>query len=140
MTDGLGTWLLRGIATGAGAMLAGVIVAVAFVGAISGGADAGWADRAESTAILFTLFWALAAAGSAAVGAFQAAERGAPTHGAVRVAGVLGPAIIIVVATVWGLSGGGTASPGAVLAEGVVELAGAVAGAAALARRLEPGW
>jgi hypothetical protein len=107
---------------------------------VSGGPDATWADRAASTAILFTVFWTLAAAGAAAVGAYQAAEHGAPTHVAVRIAGPAGPALLILAATLWGLGGGGTASPVATLAEGIVELAGAVAGATMLAARLEPGW
>jgi hypothetical protein len=116
-----------------------MILAVAFVGVASSGADTTWADRREMTAILFTAFWAVAAAGAAAVGAWQSAEHDAPDHAAVRLAGALGPTAIIVLASLWAV-GGDDVSLAAIVVEAVVEIGAAVAGAAALARRLEPGW
>ena len=132
-------WLVRGAAIGAGAMLVFMLVAIAFAGALSTGADTTWADRREMTAILFTAFWAVAAAGAAAIGAFQAAEHDAPDHASVRLAGALGPVAIIVLASLWGL-GGDDASIAAIVIEAVVEIGAAIMGATALARRLEPGW
>lgn len=132
-------WLVRGAGMGAGAMLLFMVVAIAFVGAMSSGGDTTWADRREMTAIIFTAFWALAAAAAAAIGAYQAAEHDAPDHAAVRLAGALGPVAIIVLASLWAL-GPGDVAIGAVVIEAVVEIGAAIAGAAALARRLEPGW
>jgi hypothetical protein len=86
-----------------------------------------------------TVLWCVAAGGAGAVGAWQAAEGGAPDHAAARLAGALGPAALIVVVSVGALGGDG-APPGVVAIEALVEVAAAVAGAAALARRLEPGW
>ena len=132
-------WLLRGAGIGAGAMLLFMLVAIAFVGVMSSGGDTTWADRREMTAILFTAFWSLAAAGAAAIGAFQAAEHDAADHAAVRLAGALGPAAIVVLASLWAL-GGDDVSIGAIVIEAVVEIGARDLGAAALARRLEPGW
>ena len=81
------------------------------------------------TAILFTAFWSLAAAGAAAIGAFQAAEHDAPDHAAVRLAGALGPAAIVVLASLWAL-GTATSRSRAIVIEAVVEIGAAIAGAA----------
>ena len=115
-------WLARGIGTGAVAMIAAVLVAMFFV-----------------TAILFTALWAVNAAAAGAVGAWQAAEGGAPHTAAARFAGAFGPVALIVLVSVASLGGGG-ASPAATVVEAIVEVAAAVAGADALARRLEAGW
>jgi hypothetical protein len=130
-------FLVRGAAAGAGAMVLAVVVALMFVLALSGDPGAGWADRHTVTVVLLTALWCVAAAGAGAVGAWQAAEGGAPDHAAARLAGALGPAALVVVVTISALGGD---SPGVVVVEGLVEVAAAVAGAAALARRLEPGW
>jgi hypothetical protein len=132
-------WLLRGIGAGAGAMVAAVIVAMVFVIAFIGDAGQGWAERGTLTAVLFTALWALAAATAGAVGAWQAAERGAPHVAAARLAGAFGPVVLIALVSVAALGGDG-ASGVAVVVEGVVEAAAAVLGADALARRLEAGW
>ena len=84
-------WLLRGIGAGAGAMVAAVIVAMVFVTAFIGDAGQGWAERGTMTAVLFTGLWCVAAATAGAVGAWQAAERGAPHIAAARFAGAFGP-------------------------------------------------
>lgn len=130
-------YLLRGAAAGAGAMLVGVVVALVFVLALSGDPGPGWADRHTVTGVLLTALWCVAAAGAGAVGSWQAAEGGAPDHASARLAGALGPAALIVVASV---SGVGEAPAAVVAIEALVEVVAAVAGAAALARRLEPGW
>jgi hypothetical protein len=132
-------FLLRGAAAGAGAMVVAVVVALMFVLAFSGDPGPGWADRHTVTGMLLTALWCAAAAGAGAVGTWQAAEGGAPDHAAARLAGALGPAVLIVLVTISALGGDG-ASPAVVVIEGLVEVAAAVAGAAALARRLEPGW
>jgi hypothetical protein len=132
-------FLLRGIAAGAGAMLVAVVLALMFVVALSGDPGPGWADRHTVTGVLLTALWCVAAAGAGAVGAWQAAEGGAPDHAAARLAGALGPCALIVVVSLAALGGDG-ASSAVVVVEGLAELAAAVAGAAALARRLEPGW
>jgi hypothetical protein len=132
-------FLLRGVAAGAGAMLVAVIFGLMFVLAFSGDPGPGWADRHTVTGVLLTALWCAAAGGAGAVGAWQAAEGGAPDHAAARVAGAVGPAALIVVVSVASLGGDG-APPAVVVIEALVEVAAAVAGAAALARRLEPGW
>jgi hypothetical protein len=130
-------YLLRGAAAGASAMLVVVVVALIFVLALSGDPGPSWADRRTVTGVLLTALWCLAAAGAGAVGAWQAAEGGAPDPAAARLAGALGPTALIVVASVSAVGG---ASAAVVAIEALVEVAAAVAGAAALARRLEPGW
>lgn len=137
MSVGERSFLLRGAAAGAGAMLAGVVVLLMFAVAFSGDPGLGWADRHALAGVLLTALWCLAAAGAAAVGAWQAALGGAPDHASARLAGALGPGVLIVVAS---LSAVGGASPAVVAVEALVELAAAVAGATLLARRLEPGW
>jgi hypothetical protein len=132
-------WLARGIATGAVAMIAAVLVAMFFVTAFIGDAGQGWAERGTLTAALFTALWAVNAAGAGAIGAWQAAESGAPHTAAARFAGAFGPVALIVLVSVASLGGDG-ASPLTVVVEGIVEVAAAVAGADALARRLEAGW
>ena len=132
-------FLVRGVAAGAGAMLVAVVFALMFVLAFAGDPGPGWADRHAVTGVLLTALWCAAAGGAGAVGAWQAAEGGAPDHAAARVAGAVGPAALIVVVSV--ASRGGDGAPLAVVViEALVEVAAAVAGAAALARRLEPGW
>jgi len=118
-------------------MVVAVVLALVFVVALSGDPGPGWADRHTLTGVLTTALWCVAAAAAGAVGAWQAAEGGAPDHAAARLAGALGPVALVVVVTISALGGD---SPGVVAVEGVVEAAAAVAGAAALARRLEPNW
>ena len=137
MNVGERSFLVRGVAAGAGAMLVGVVVLLVFVVAFSGDPGPGWADSHALTGVLLTGLWCLAAAGAAAVGAWQAALGGAPDHAAARHAGVAGPVALIVVAS---LSAVGGAPPAVVVVEGFLEVAAAVAGATLLARRLEPGW
>ncbi len=132
-------WLARGIAVGTVAMIAAVLVAMFFITAFIGDAGQGWAERGTLTAVLFTALWAVNAAGAGAIGAWQAAESGAPHAAAARFAGAFGPAALITLVTLASLGGNG-ASPVTVLLEGIVEVAAAVAGADALARRLEAGW
>jgi hypothetical protein len=132
-------WLPRGIGAGAVSMIAAVIVAMFFIAAFIGDAGQGWAERGTLTAVLFTALWAVNAAGAGAIGAWQAAESGAPHTAAARFAGAFGPVALIVLVTLTSLGGNG-ASPATVLIEGIVEVAAAVAGADALARRLEAGW
>ena len=132
-------FLVRGAAAGAGAMLVVVVFALMFVLAFSGDPGPGWADRHTVTGVLLTALWCAAAGGAGAVGAWQAAEGGAPDNAAARLAGAIGPAALIVVVSVASLGGDG-APPAVVVIEALVEVAAAVAGAAALARRLEPGW
>jgi len=139
MSVGERRFLVRGAAAGAGAMLVGVVFALMFVLAFSGEPGPGWADRHTVTGVLLTALWCAAAGGAGAVGAWQAAEGGAPDNAAARLAGAIGPAALIVVVSVASLGGDG-APPAAVVVEALVEVAAAVAGAAALARRLEPGW
>jgi hypothetical protein len=131
-------WLARGIAVGTVSMIGAVIVAMFFITAFIGDAGQGWAEHTTLTAVLFTALWAVNAAGAAALGAWQAAEGGAPHPAAARFAGAAGPVALIVLVTVVGLGDG--ASPAAVVVEAIVEVAAAVAGADALARRLEAGW
>jgi hypothetical protein len=131
------SFLVRGVAAGAGAMLVAVVVLLMFAIAFSGDPGPGWADRHALAGVLLTALWCLAAAGAAAVGAWQAAVGGAPDHATARLAGALGPAALVVVASVSAVGG---ASPAVVVVEAVVEVAAAVAGATLLARRLEPGW
>jgi hypothetical protein len=132
-------WLARGIAAGAVSMIAAVIVGMFFITAFIGDAGQGWAERGTLTAVLFTALWAVNAAGAGAIGAWQAAESGAPHTAAARFAGAFGPVALIALVTFASLGGDG-ASPVTVLVEGIVEVAAAVAGADALARRLEAGW
>ena len=132
-------WLVRGTGAGAGAMILGVLVALFFVTAVIGDAGQGWAERGALTAVLFTALWSVAAAAAGAIGAWQAAESGAPSTAAARFVGALGPVVLIALVSIAALGGDG-ASAGAVVLEGVVEAAAAVAGADALARRLESGW
>jgi hypothetical protein len=120
-------------------MILGVLGALFFVTAFIGDAGQGWADRGTLTAVLFTALWSVAAAAAGAIGAWQAAESGAPHTSAARFAGALGPVVLIVLVSAASLGGDG-ASGMAVVAEGVVEVAAAVAGADALARRLEAGF
>ena len=91
------------------------------------------------TAILFTLVWCIAVATAAALGAWQAAERGAPGRVAATLAGALGPAVLVILISAWGL-GSDTGTPSGIVLEALAEVAAAVAGGAALASRLEPGW
>jgi hypothetical protein len=130
-------FLLCGAAAGAGAMVVAVVLALMFVVAFSGDPGPGWADRHTVTGVLLTALWCVAAAGAGAVGAWQAAEGGAPDHAAARLAGALGPAVLIVVASISAIGG---ASAAVVAIEALVEVAAAIAGATALARQLEPGW
>ena len=132
-------WLVRGIGAGAGTMIVGVLVALFFITAVIGDAGQGWAERGTLTAVLFSALGSVAAAAAGAIGAWQAAESGAPSTAAARFVGALGPVVLIVLVSVASLGGDG-ASAGAVVLEGVVEAAAAVAGADALARRLEAGW
>jgi hypothetical protein len=132
-------WLARGIGAGAGAMIVSVLVAMVFVTAVIGDAGQGWAERGTLTAVLFTALWALSAAAAGAIGAWQAAESGAPHTAAARFAGAFGPAALIVLVSVFAL-GGDSASPVTIVVEAIVEVAAAVAGADALARRLESRW
>ena len=132
-------WLARGVGAGTVAMIAAVLVAMFFVTAFIGDAGQGWAERGTLTAALFTALWAVNAAGAGAIGAWQAAESGAPHTAAARFAGAFGPVALIVLVSVASLGGDG-ASPLTVVVEGIVEVAAAVAGADALARRLEAGW
>ncbi|HKE77936.1 MAG TPA: hypothetical protein VKB54_01470 [Solirubrobacteraceae bacterium] len=131
-----GRFLLRGITAGAATFIVTVLVAMAAVAVTTADAGTGWAERHTLTAVLFTGLWALAAACAGAIGAWQAAEGGAPDQAAARLAGALGPTVLIVLASLTALGGDG-ASPAAVVAEAVVEIAAAFAGAGALARRLE---
>jgi hypothetical protein len=131
--------LVRGVLAGAGAMIAAVVVAVAVVAIGAGAGGPGWADHAALTGVLLTAVWCVAAAGAAAVGAWQAAEGGAPRASAARLAGTLGPVLLIVLVSVAAL-GADRPSAAVIVIEAVVEVAAAVAGATALARRLEPGW
>jgi hypothetical protein len=110
-----------------------------FVTAFIGDAGQGWAERGTLTAVLFTALWAVNAAGASAIGAWQAAESGAPHTAAARFAGAFGPAALIVLVSVFAL-GGDSASPVTIVVEAIVEVAAAVAGADALARRLESSW
>ena len=64
---------------------------------------------------------------------------GAPHIAAARFAGAFGPVLLIVLVSVAALGGDG-ASPATIVVEAIVEGAAAVAGADALARRLEAGW
>jgi hypothetical protein len=132
-------WLARGIAAGTVAMIAAVIVAMFFITAFIGDAGQGWAEHGTLTAVLFTALWAVNAAGASALGAWQAAEGGAPHPAAARFAGAFGPVVLIVLVSVAGLGGDG-ASALTIVVEAIVEVAAAVAGADALARRLEAGW
>ena len=117
-------------------MLVAVVVLLTFVMALSGDPGPGWADRHTVTGVLLTALWCLAAAGAGAVGAWQAAEGGAPDHAAARLAGALGPGALVVLASVSTVGG---APAGVVVIEALVEVAAAVAGAALLAARLEAG-
>ena len=132
-------FLVRGVAAGAGAMLVAVVLALMFVVALTGDPGPGWADHHTATGVLLTALWCAAAGGAGAVGAWQAAEGGAPDHAAARLAGALGPAALIIVVSVGALSGDG-APPGVVAIEALVEIVAAAPATAALARRLEPGW
>jgi hypothetical protein len=131
-------WLPRGALAGGVVMIVAVLPAVALVTAVVGDAGPGWAEQRTFTGVAFTALWALAAAGAGAIGAWQAAEGGAPSRAAARLAGALGPALLILVVSVASLGGDG-ASSAAIVAQAVVEIAAAVAGATALARRLESG-
>ena len=121
-------------------MVAAVIVAMVFVTAFIGDAGQGWAERGTMTAVLFTGLWCVAAATAGAVGAWQAAERGAPHIAAARFAGAFGP----------GAADRPRERRGAGRRRGIgrdhrgrgasSRAAAAVAGADALARRLEAGW
>jgi hypothetical protein len=132
-------WLVRGVGAGAGAMILAVLLAVAISAAVIGDAGAEWGDRQTLTAVVFTVLWCLAAAVAAAIGAWQAAEGGAPDHAAVRFAGALGPVVLIVLVSVAALGGDGASSV-TVVVEAFFEVVAAIAGAGALARRLETGW
>jgi hypothetical protein len=136
MRMGERAFLVRGVAAGTGAMLVAVVVLLTFVMALSGDPGPGWADRHTVTGVLLTALWCLAAAGAGAVGAWQAAEGGAPDHAAARLAGALGPGALVVLASVSTIGG---APAGVVVIEALVEVAAAVAGAALLAARLEAG-
>jgi peptidoglycan/LPS O-acetylase OafA/YrhL len=137
--DGGRRWLLRGAAAGAGAMIATVLVVMAIVAALVSDAGTQWGDRQTLTGIVFTALWCVAAGIAGAVGAWQAAEGDAPDAASARLAGALGPVVLIVLITLAALGGEGP-SPAVAVIEALVEAAGAVVGASALARRLEPGW
>jgi hypothetical protein len=132
-------WLARGAGAGAAAMVVAVLLAVAIAAAVIGDAGAEWGDRQTLTAVVFTALWCLAAGVAAAIGAWQAAEGGAPDHAAVRFAGALGPVVLIVLISIAALGGDG-ASGAAVVVEAFFEVVAAIVGASALARRLETGW
>jgi len=132
-------WLARGAGAGAGAMIAAVLVAVAIATAVIGDAGTEWGDRRALAAVVFTALWCLAAGVAAAVGTWQAAEGGAHDRAAARLAGALGPVALIVLVSVVALGGDG-ASGATIAVEAVVEMAAAIVGAEALARRLETGW
>ena len=137
--DGGRRWLLRGAAAGAGAMILAVVVVMALVAVVASDPGPQWGDRQALTGVIFTLLWALAAGIAGAVGAWQAAEADAPDQAAARLAGALGPIALIVLVSLASLGGDG---PSLVVTaiEALVEAAGAVVGAAALARQLEAGW
>jgi hypothetical protein len=130
---------VRGALAGALATVAAIIVATFFVGLLARDPDPGWGDRKAMTGILFTLVWCVALAAAAAIGAWQAAERDAPGRLAVTLAGAIGPGVLVILISAWGL-GSGTGTATGILIEAVVEVGAALAGAAALASRLEPGW
>jgi hypothetical protein len=132
-------WLVRGVAAGAGAMVLAVLVAVAIATAVIGDAGTEWGDRRTLAAVVFTALWCLAAGVAAAVGAWQAAEGGAPDRAGARVAGALGPVLFIVVVSLSALGGGG-ASGATIAVEAIAEVAAAIVGAGVLAGRLETGW
>ena len=132
-------WLVRGVAAGAGAMIAAVLVAVAIATAVIGDAGTEWGDRRTLAAVVFTVLWCVAAGIAAAVGAWQAAEGGAPDRAGARVAGLLGPVLFIVVVSLSALGGGG-ASTATIAVEAIAEAGAAIVGASVLARGLETGW
>jgi hypothetical protein len=132
-------WIARGIGAGAGAMIAAVLVAVAIATAVIGDAGTEWGDRRTLAAVVFTALWCLAAGVAAAVGTWQAAEGGAPNEASARLAGAIGPVACIVLVSLTALGGDGASGP-TIAAEGIVEIAAAMVGAQALARRLETGW
>lgn len=130
-------WLLRGAAAGAGAMVLGVIFMMVLIAVIVGDGSVGWADHMVLAGVVVTCLVSLVAAAAGAVGTWQAAAGGAPHQSAARLAGALGPASLIVLVTLAPLDIDG---PGVAvrLMEAVVEVAAAIAGAAVLARRLDP--
>ena len=132
-------WVARGVAAGAGAMFLAVLVAVAIATAVIGDAGTEWGDRRTLAVVVFTALWCLAAGVAAAVGAWQAAEGGAPDRAGARVAGALGPVLFIVVVSLSALGGGG-ASGATIAVEAIAEVAAAIVGAGVLAGRLETGW
>jgi hypothetical protein len=139
MLDGDGAWLVRGAAIGAGATVVAILLGTFLVGLLAHDPDPGWGDRQAMTAILLTVVWCIAVATAGALGAWQAAERGAPGRLAATFAGALGPAVLVVLISAWGL-GSDTGTPSGIVIEALAEVAAAVARAAALASRLEPGW
>ena len=121
-------------------MVAAVIVAMVFITALIGDAGQGWAERGTLTAVLFTGLWSRRRgrggrrrrlAGGRAAGRPTSRPRASPARS--------GPCVLIVLVSVAALGGDG-ASPATIVVEGIVEAAAAVAGADALARRLEAGW
>jgi hypothetical protein len=138
-TDAGRRWFLRGTAAGAAAMIAAVVFAMAIFGAVVGDAGPQWVDRQTLAGVVFTALWCVAAGAAGMAGAWQAAEGGAPDPAAARLAGALGPVVLIVLVSAAALGGDGP-SPAVVAIEALLEAAAAIAGATALARRLEPGW
>lgn len=132
-------WLLRGAGAGAGAMILAVIVIIALFTAIVGNASPGWSDRQVLVGVISTVTWSLVAARAGAVGAWQAAAGGAPHQAAARLAGALGPVSLIALVSFASL---GFDGPGVVvlLIQAVIEGTAAIAGAAALSRRLDAVW
>jgi peptidoglycan/LPS O-acetylase OafA/YrhL len=137
--DGGRRWLLRGGAAGAGAMILAVVLVMAVVAVLVSDSGSQWGDRQTVTGVLFTLLWSLAAGVAGAVGAWQAAEGDAPDQASARLAGALGPIVLIVIVSLASLGGDGP-SVVVVAIEALVESAAAVVGAGALARQLEAGW
>lgn len=132
-------WLLRGAGAGAGVMIVSVLVIVVIAASIIGDGSLAWADQKALVGVVSTVIWSLVAAAAGAVGAWQAAVGGAPHPAAARFAGALGPVSLIAFVSFASLAIDG---PGIVMAliQGIVEAGAAVAGAAALSRRLDAVW
>ena len=133
-------WLARGIATGAGAMIAAVLVAMVFITAVIGDAGQGWAERGTLTAVLFTALWAMNAAGAGRHRRVAGGRERRPPHRGRALRRRLRPGRADRARHAsprWAATAPRRVT---VLVEGIVEVAAAVAGADALARRLEAGW
>ena len=111
-----------------------------FVTAFIGDAGQGWAERGTLTAVLFTALWCgRRGRGGRHRRVAGGRERRAPHRGGALRRRASGPVVLIVLVSLASLGGDG-ASPATIVVEGIVEVAAAVAGADALARRLEAGW